>query len=100
MNGSFPADELVAVGAVVLHALVHALHVHLQLVVHRESSHSFLSPVDGSFPADELVAVGAGVLHALVHALHVHLQLVVQRESSAAHIQSFSLTCERKFSCR
>jgi hypothetical protein len=60
----------------------------------------FLSPVDGSFPADELVAVGAGVLHALVHALHVHLQLVVQRESSATHIQSFSLTCELKSSCR
>ncbi len=60
----------------------------------------FLSPVNGSFPADELVAMGAGVLHALVHALHVHLQLVLQREPSAAHIQSFSLTCERKFSCR
>ncbi len=30
MNGSFPADELVAVGAGVLHALVHALHVDLQ----------------------------------------------------------------------
>jgi hypothetical protein len=38
VNGSFPADELVAVGAGVLHALVHALHVHLQLVVQRESS--------------------------------------------------------------
>jgi hypothetical protein len=37
VNGSFPADELVAVGAGVLHALVHALHVHLQLVVQRES---------------------------------------------------------------
>jgi hypothetical protein len=37
MNGSFPADELVAVGAGVLHALVHALHVDLQLVVQRES---------------------------------------------------------------
>jgi hypothetical protein len=38
VNGSLPADELVAVGAGVLHALVHALHVHLQLVVQRESS--------------------------------------------------------------
>jgi hypothetical protein len=38
MNGSLPADELVAVGAGVLHALVHALHMHLQLVVQRESS--------------------------------------------------------------
>ncbi len=37
VNRSFPADELVAVGAGVLHALVHALHVHLQLVVQRES---------------------------------------------------------------
>jgi hypothetical protein len=38
VNGSLPADELVAVGAGVLHALVDALHVHLQLVVQRESS--------------------------------------------------------------
>jgi hypothetical protein len=38
VNGSLPADELVAVGAGVLHALVHALHMHLQLVVQRESS--------------------------------------------------------------
>jgi hypothetical protein len=85
VNGSLPADELVAVGAGVLHALVHPLHVHLQLVLQRESSHSFLSPMNRSLPADELVAVGAGVFHALVRALHVHLQLVIQRESSAAH---------------
>jgi hypothetical protein len=37
VNGRLPADELVAVGAGMLHALVHALYVHLQLVVQRES---------------------------------------------------------------